>query len=169
MGFPTRDCRGPASEVARKQSPRLLREVSSLSRSWKRGSAPEMETIWSGGSRRRTLFGIRNVGECSQRDAVGRAEGQPGGEWDGGDPIPLQKTSQGLTGSSGKHNHRKQYQLGQARGPNGVPQQQMSERLVWGVGRKGHLHLERGVELREDSAAKMVLERGSGRKSTPAL
>lgn len=43
MGFPTLDCRGPASEVARKQSPRLLREVSSLSRSWKRGSAPEME------------------------------------------------------------------------------------------------------------------------------
>lgn len=43
MGFPTLGCRGPASEVARKQSPRLLREVSSLSRSWKRGSAPEME------------------------------------------------------------------------------------------------------------------------------
>lgn len=43
MGFPTLDCRGPASEVARKQSPRLLREVSSLSRSWKRGSAPEMK------------------------------------------------------------------------------------------------------------------------------
>lgn len=41
MGFPTLDCRGPASEVARKQSPRLLRDVSSLSRSWKRGSAPE--------------------------------------------------------------------------------------------------------------------------------
>ena len=44
MGFPTLDCRGPASEVARKQSPRLLREVSSLSSSWKRGSAPETET-----------------------------------------------------------------------------------------------------------------------------
>lgn len=43
MGFPTLDCRGPASDVARKQSPRLLREVSSLSRSWKRGSAPEMK------------------------------------------------------------------------------------------------------------------------------
>lgn len=44
MGFPTLACRGPASEVARKQSPRLLREVSSLSSSWKRGSAPETET-----------------------------------------------------------------------------------------------------------------------------
>lgn len=43
MGFPTLDCRGPASEVARKQSPRLLRDVSSLSKSWKRGSAPEMK------------------------------------------------------------------------------------------------------------------------------
>lgn len=79
---------------------------------------PKKDSLWD-----------QECGECSQRDAVGRAEGQPGGEWDGGDPIPLQKTSQGLTGSSGKHNHRKQYQLGQARGPNGVPQQQMSERL----------------------------------------
>lgn len=40
MGFPTRAWSGPASAVARKQSPRLLSEVSSLSKSWKRGSAP---------------------------------------------------------------------------------------------------------------------------------
>lgn len=40
MGFPTRAWSGPASAVPRKQSPRLLSEVSSLSRSWKRGSAP---------------------------------------------------------------------------------------------------------------------------------
>lgn len=40
MGFPARVCSGPASAVARKQSPRLLSEVSSLSMSWKRGSAP---------------------------------------------------------------------------------------------------------------------------------
>lgn len=40
MGFPTRAWSGPVSAVPRKQSPRLLSEVSSLSRSWKRGSAP---------------------------------------------------------------------------------------------------------------------------------
>lgn len=40
MGFPTRAWSGPASVVVRKQSPRLLSEVSSLSKSWKRGSAP---------------------------------------------------------------------------------------------------------------------------------
>lgn len=40
MGFPTLDGRGPESEAAKKQSPKLLRDVSSLSRSWKSGSMP---------------------------------------------------------------------------------------------------------------------------------
>ena len=51
MGFPARVCSGPASAVARKQSPRLLSEVSSLSMSWKRGSAPwgeRKEQCWRG-------------------------------------------------------------------------------------------------------------------------
>lgn len=62
MGFPTLGCRGPASEVARKQSPRLLREVSSLSRSWKRGSAPEMEMkCWHEGRAQVTHF---TAGTC---------------------------------------------------------------------------------------------------------
>lgn len=46
--MPTPGGSSPASEVARKPSPRLLREVSSLSRSWKRGSAPETQTRHTG-------------------------------------------------------------------------------------------------------------------------
>lgn len=68
MGFPTLDCRGPASEVARKQSPRLLREVSSLSRSWKRGSAPEMERKhWHEGLEGGTHSALGHSAEFSQR------------------------------------------------------------------------------------------------------
>lgn len=82
MGFPTLDCRGPASDVARKQSPRLLREVSSLSRSWKRGSAPEMEMKhWCEGLEKAIPSGLVHSAESSLHGLSTPLQGKLGKGW----------------------------------------------------------------------------------------